>query len=205
MRELRRRSEPQTEEPPRDLVKRMALPRELRRRFELQTAEPPRDLVKRVALLLRSPDCPLCGIAAGSRIELYVPPSRQRLWSLELRLEVTEADGGTSVSGSYALHPHVWAGYVAVLALSAIAIAGAFTVALAEWTMGRPLVALLAVPPLAAFCGIACSLAFASPRFATGEANELRSFVDDAIYSSPPLASGVRSGIPERVDTGLVA
>jgi hypothetical protein len=171
--------------------------RDLRPEFELETEERMQDIMARVSRLLRAPDCPLCGIAAGERIELYVPAARQRLWSLELRLEVTATERGTSFRGTYARHPHVWVACVAILALSIVALIGVFTLALAEWTMGHGAVALFAVPPLGVACGVTYRLAFASQRLAAAEMDELRAFIEDAILSTVPRPSGVRHRVPE--------
>lgn len=174
--------------------------RELRPGFELETEERLADFMARISQRLRSPGSPLCGVAAGDRVELYVPPARQRLWSPELRLTLTETQRGLSIEGAYALHPHVWVGYVAVHALTVVAIVAAFTLAYAEWTMKQPAVALFAVPPLALLGGSTWAFAFAAQRLGTSEMDELRAFVDDIVFSSAPLPSGVRHRIPAGTD-----
>jgi hypothetical protein len=174
--------------------------RDVRPEFELETEERLQDVMARVSRSLRAPDCPLCGIAAGERIELYVPAARQRLSSPELRLQVIATERGTWIRGTYAVHPHVWAACVVVLALSVVALIGVFTLALAEWTMGHDAVALFAAPPLGVACGVGYRLAFANRRLAIAEMDELRAFIEDVILSSVPRPSGVRHRVPDCSD-----
>jgi hypothetical protein len=170
--------------------------RELRPRFELETEEATTDLLARASRRLRAPGCPLCGIAGEGRIELYVPPARQRLWSPELRVDVWPEQGGTRLVGTYGPHPHVWMAYAALLALVLVASVAALTFALAEWTMQRPMHSLLALPPLGLVAAVLYSLAFVGQRLAAPEMDELRAFLEDVVHSSVPLPSGVRSRIP---------
>jgi hypothetical protein len=171
--------------------------REIRPRFEIETDEDPRAVLDRVSKRLRSGSCPLCGVVAEGRAELYVPPARQRLWSPELRVEVRDGERGSVLEGRYAPHPHVWMAYAAILAVTAIAATAALTFALAEWMMREPMVALYALLPLALVGGGTYTLAFVGQRLATSEMDELRAFLDDVVRSSVPLPSGVRSRVPE--------
>ncbi len=175
--------------------------REIRPRFEVETEERMDELMARVTRLLRAPDCPLCGVVASGRIELYVPPARQRLWSPELQLDVRRSERGTVLEGTYAPHPHVWVGYVAVTAVALVAMVAAFTFAIAQWMMRTPTVALYAIPPLALVCAGTYALAFVGQRLATDEMDELRAFVDDVVFSSVPLPSGIRSRVPDESES----
>lgn len=166
--------------------------REIRPRFELRTDESADELMRRMSQSLRCLECPLCGIAAEGRVELYVPPARQRLWSPELQLDVRTTEEGTLLEGKYGPHPHVWAAYAAILGLSAVATTAALTFALAEWIMRQPMTALYALLPLGLVFAGTYAVSFIGQDLAAKEMDELRAFVEDVVYSSVPLPSGVR-------------
>jgi len=165
---------------------------EIRPRFELETDEDMDALLERVSRRLRSKDCPLCGIASDGRIELYVPPVRQRLWSPELRVDVRRTAHGALLRGTYGPHPHVWMAYAALLVLSAVSAIAAVTFALAQWSMHQPVSAVYALPPIMLVFALTYRLAFVGQGLATGEMDELRAFLDEAVFASAPIASGVR-------------
>jgi hypothetical protein len=173
------------------------MPREIRPRFEIETEESVAALMERMSRRLRSPDCPLCGVVADGRIEVYVSPARQRLWSAELQVEVRGTERGASLQGRYAPHPHVWMAYAAILALVAIAATAAVTFALAEWSLHQPMLAFYTLPPLALIGGVTYALAFVGQGLATDEMDELRAFLDDVVFSSVAVPSGVRLRVPD--------
>jgi len=173
-----------------------SMPRAIRPQFEVETDEHMDALMARISSRLRSPDCPLCGVVAEGRVELYVPPARQRLWSPELQIDARATEHGTLLEGRYAPHPHVWMAYAVVLALSAVSGVATLTFALAEWTMRSRMTALYALPPVALIFAVTYCLAFVGQGLATDEMDELRAFLDDAVSSRVPRPSGVRNRVP---------
>ncbi len=171
----------------------LRMPREVRPRFEIRREEPAGPLLERVSLRLRARDCPFCGFVADDRIALYVGPSRQRLWSPELRVDVTQQGEHTVLQGMYAPHPHVWITYVAVLAIVLVGLVSAVIFALVQASMNQRPVALYALPPLLVIGGAAYALAFVGQGFAADEMDELRAFLDDALDSGGALSSHIRN------------
>ncbi|HEX2872206.1 MAG TPA: hypothetical protein VHP33_13135 [Polyangiaceae bacterium] len=177
------------------------MPREVRPRFEIRREEPAGPLLERVSLRLRARECPLCGFVADDRIALYVRPSRQRLWSPELRVDVTQQGEVTVLQGMYAPHPHVWITYVAVLAIVVVGLVSAVTFALVEASMNQRPVALYALLPLLAIGGAAYALAFVGQGFAADEMDELRAFLDDALDAGGALSSHIRNLRPSGAES----
>lgn len=176
--------------------------RELRPWFEVRSDEAPSLLLERFRARLRSKDCPLGGYVAADRAVLHVPPSRQRLWSAELRLEVTTRDdgGGSVITGVYAPHPHVWVTYVILLAAVVVGVTVALVFALAEWSLNQRPVALYALIPLLVIGAIVYATAFIGQGFATHEMDELRVFLDETLEPSAELRSHVRHRRPLQRD-----
>jgi hypothetical protein len=173
--------------------------RELRPRFEVRSDEAPSVVLERLHSRLRSRDCPLKGYVAEERAVLHVPPSRQHLWSAELRLDVKgRDDGGAVVEGMYAPHPHVWITYVIVLAAVVVGVTVALVFALAQWSMNERPVALYALVPLLVLGAVTYGLAFVGQGFATEEMDELRAFLDEALEPPTALRSEIRNRDPRQ-------
>jgi hypothetical protein len=170
--------------------------REIRPRFEITSEEDLASFMGRMSLRLRASAGFVCGVAAAGRVELYVPPSRQRLWSPELVVEVRATDEGTVLEGRYGPHPHVWVGYAALFAVVAVGITASLVFAFAEWTMKVSPVALYALGPLALVGAILYVFAFVGQGLAADQMDELRAFLDEVVYASAPVASGVRNRVP---------
>jgi hypothetical protein len=173
----------------------------LRPTFELETSAAPAQLLERVRQELQAPDAPLCGLVTSSRIELHAPPSRQHLWSPELRIEVHPEGTGSMLRGTYGPHPHAWTLFLAVYAGLAIGAFFAGTFALSQWLLHEPLTALYVLPVLLLLAGGAHALALVGQGLSKAQIVELRAFLDERLVEletpvSAPRHSGVRAAKP---------
>jgi hypothetical protein len=170
----------------------------LRPAIEIEVRESSERLLDRTARRLRAPDCPLCGVVAPDRIELHVPPSRQHLWSPELRIDVRGQGDTCRLYGVYGPHPHVWMLFAGVYGALAFGAFVALVFAIAQWTLGQPPSALYALTVLSLLAFLARSLAYVGQGFAGDQMDELAAFLEDLIArgeaaESVPRRSGIRS------------
>jgi hypothetical protein len=138
----------------------------------------------------------VCGIVAADRVELHVPPERQRLWSPELRVDVETEGEGCRLRGTYGPHPHVWMLFAAIYGLLGCAALVAGVFAMAEWTLGRGVSSLYAFPVLVLLVLAVRSLAFFGQGLGGEQMDELRGFLEEVLeQGADPKSVPRRSGI----------
>lgn len=128
-------------------------------------------------------------------IELVPHSSAVHLWSPQLRLELTEADGRTDIHARFSPHPHVWTLYVAIHAVGAFGTLGAGVFGLSQHLTGQSpwaLWALLMSPVLAA---LVWALAFVGQGLGAEQMYVLRRFVEEALATSAGREQRMRAAL----------
>jgi hypothetical protein len=166
----------------------------LRPKFELMIPETAERLLDRMAARLRSKESPLCGVVTPVRIELHVPPSRQHLWSPELRIDVQSASGGCRLVGTYGPHPHVWTLFVGIYAALGFGTFVALTFGLSQWLIGARASALYLLPLLLLGALGLRSLAFFGQDLGHDQMDELRAFLDEVVAEAEAPSSALPNG-----------
>ena len=122
--------------------------RGLRPRFELEVPLEVERARERIRAQLTRSGGTVVGRLFRRHVFLAPPPAARRTWSpqLTLTLDARPATGSTLVCGDFAPQPGVWTFVMFLHALAAMSVLGGGVYGLAQWTLGRPPWALLAVP-----------------------------------------------------------
>jgi hypothetical protein len=115
-------------------------------RFEVLVCCSEQQVADNIRECLAASDCECHGWVAPPYAELHVPEAARSFWSPRLQLTFDAHDHGTSIHGIFRPEPGVWTGFVfAHSVLGTLALLG-LSLGLAQWTLGRPAIALLLAP-----------------------------------------------------------
>jgi hypothetical protein len=115
-------------------------------RFEVHVGCPERSVAASIARCLATSDCECQGWVEIPYAELHVPEAARHFWSPRLQVTFDESDSGTSVHGTFRPEPGVWTGFVFVYSVLGVFALIGLSLGLAQWTLGRPPIAMLATP-----------------------------------------------------------
>lgn len=115
-------------------------------RFEVVLGCPERRVADKILDGLATTDCECHGWVELPYAELLVPENARHFWSPRLQLTFDTHAEGTIVHGVFRPEPGVWTGFVfAHFAFGTTALLG-LSLGLAQWTLGQPPLAMLALP-----------------------------------------------------------
>lgn len=175
----------------------------VRVKFEMHTPMAPPAVLQSVHDQLCDRRCRMSGIVAEGRIELYVPSERQHLWSPQLVVDVEPwvprdaggaqgGAGGSMLRGRFGPHPHVWALYLAMAAVTALATLFAISYAYAQWAMGQAPSSLWALPLAVVAWFALYAVAIQGQRWGEEQVLELRAFLEQGLKRAVVDPSSVR-------------
>ena len=84
--------------------------------------------------------------SAGTCIDFRVALTERRFWSPHLSVQVSDDDSGSQLFGRFSPRPEIWTMFMAIYAVTAIAIFGALIYGYVQWFMGSRPWALAVVP-----------------------------------------------------------
>lgn len=134
---------------------------------------------------LAASDCECQGWVAPPYAELHVLEVARSFWSPRLQLTFDKHEDGTMIHGIYRPEPGVWTGFVfAHSVLGTLALLG-LCLGLAQWTLGRPAIALL-LAPMVALLSLGLYLgSLLGHRLGHDQMCMLRRVLDRALANSP--------------------
>lgn len=154
----------------------------LRPTFELTVALSVRETMARIKSHLVDSKESIEPVMVRDRIVELVPhPSAVHLWSPQLRLELSEVDGGTTIQARFSPHPHVWTLYLAIHAVGAFGTLAAGVFGLSQHLAGQSPWALWALPVAPLLAALVWALGFVGQGLGSEQMYALRRFVDEAL------------------------
>jgi hypothetical protein len=160
--------------------------------FELSAAVPPPEVVACIRAKLPSVKGTIVAQLLRPYIELVPHPSMLHSWSPQLRLDLTEKDGGTLISGRFAPHPHVWSLYLAIHTIGAFGTIGAAMFGYSQHLVGQTPWALWALPSAPVLAALVWTLAFVGQGLAAEQMYLLRRFVEESLETASTMTSPLR-------------
>lgn len=146
----------------------------------------PSEVQARVRARLLAGASTISGVAADGAIELHVPSHRQHFWSPELRVSLEATPTGTSLTGRFGPHPHVWALYLAAAGVTSFFLLVSASFGYAQWVMGEPPLALFGLPAGALLLIGLYAMSRLGQNFAKDQMAELTAYLQDALKSPNP-------------------
>lgn len=158
--------------------------RRVRPRFTLRCSCAAEEVVEVMSRALRTPGCPVSGLAAPGRIELHVHEPEQHFWSPQLIVDVAGASDSSMLHGRFGPHPSVWTLYVAAYAACALGAMIGATFGFAEWTMGQTPWTLVSLPVAFVVAGTLRVLAEMGKEAGSQQMATLRSYLEHELEES---------------------
>ena len=160
----------------------------IRPTFEIATELTRRAITERIrAKLAVAKESISASVILSETIELVPHSSVGHFWSPQLRLDLAEADGRTTIHARFSPHPHVWTLYLAVHAIGALGTLGAAMFGISQYLAGQPAWALWALPIAPVLAALVWAFAFVGQGLAAEQMYGLRRFVEEALDDSPAL------------------
>lgn len=128
-------------------------------------------------------------------VELVPHSSAVHLWSPQLRLELSEVDGGTEIHARFSPHAHVWTLYMAIHAVGALGTLAAGVFGLSQYLAGQSPWALWALPIAPVLAALVWALAFVGQGLGAEEMYALRRFVEEALATSPAKEQKLKAAL----------
>lgn len=170
----------------------MAPPR-VRPTFDLTVALSTHEAMARIkAHLVRESESVAPVMVREQIVELAPHPSVVHMWSPQLRLELSDVEGGTDIRARFSPHPHVWTFYMAIHAFGAFGTIGAGVFGLSQHLAGQSPWALWALPISPVLAALVWALAFVGQALGAEQMYALRRFVDEALAASAGAAQELR-------------
>ncbi|MEM7436256.1 MAG: hypothetical protein AAF436_13945 [Myxococcota bacterium] len=179
----------------------MARPR-MRPRFEMKLPIEGAEWLNALRRVLDD-DAGLCrGRIFRQHAVIEIRESARSFWSPVLSIDVSEQPSGTTLSGRFSPHPHVWTLFMAIYMLLGIGALAGIVYGFVQYTLGEPPWAVAAVPVAVALFGFVYGAAFIGQGLSADEMYAMRSIVDRAA-SQPQLQA--RSAGADRTPPGSVS
>ena len=171
-------------------------PPRLRPTFDLTVSLSAPEVVARISSHLADARGSVEPLMVRDRIVELVPHSSAvHLWSPQLRLELSEVDGGTAIHARFSPHPHVWTMYVAIHAVGAFGTLGAAMFGVSQYLAGQSPWGLWALPAAPVLAALVWALAFVGQGAGAEQMYALRRFVEDAIAVSAGREQKMRASL----------
>ncbi len=161
---------------------------QMRPRFAVDVSCDPQTLVTVLEEEVAQNDPPLVGEFDPRHCVVQIPEARRAFWSpeLDLTFEPLESGSGGPPSGYrvrclFAPRPAVWTGFAFVFAVLGAAGVGGALYGLAQLTLGRPPLALLAVPVTLVLAALTYASSFVGQGLALSQMYEMRRVFDVSV------------------------